>query len=570
MKPSPMSLSLLPLLAGVSGAARPPQAGAPQAAPEGVLDSRIVSVTVYPGGAAVRREAALPPLPSGGGTFVLAGLPASLDPDALQVRIAGAELVAVEVRDGVRANAAEARVADLRSAALGLERELQALRDERAVLKQMEEHLGRLLLQEEGSHAGEVSAGRADLVVWERNYGYLHGKLAALRTETRELTWREEELALALRERQLELGRCEASADVRVRDVVLEVVDTSGRPAALELEYVVGEAGWAPHYDLRASKALTGVELVYRAKVWQHSGEDWRDVEVQLSTAQARRGARGPEPRPIWLSLARPRAARDGEQLRSLGYAAHGDDDAGEGASVARAELPAEEALFAWVSAEGLSVRYHLARRETIESRLSPSSVLVGRAELATVVEHHCVPALDTAVWLRGRAQNTSPWVLLPGRAAVYFGADFVGYADLGAVQRDQEFELFLGPDPGLEVERVRLVDRIEEPGLFGSRETHREAWRLRVKNHGACSTRADGSVDVIVQEVLPRSKDERIAVELSSAKPAPSEDPRWKRQRTEQGVLAWVLPVERGREALVQFTTEVVYPEGQLIARGE
>ena len=523
------------------------------------LASRIEGVTVTSSGASVRR---LAELPAGGGSFVLAGLPASLDPDALQVRVRGAEIVSVEVRDGVRPDSTEARVAELQRELTRLEREHAGLRDERLVLERMEQHVGRLLLQEEEQHGTDLQGARVDLETWERNHAWLREKLAGLRAELREVGWREEELQLAQRELQVELGRCQAGAGVRVRDVLLDVVDTSGSPGSLELEYLVAEAGWAPLYDLRASKDLAGVELVYRAKVWQRSGEDWRDVEVVLSTAQPQRGARGPEPQPVWLSLVPPRPAM-GKSFRGLGYAVGEVDLADDDAPAA-----APEELFAQVSSEGISVRYRLPRRETIEARVAATTVLVGRASLAAAVEHYCVPALDTTVWLRGRARNTSPWVLLPGRAAVYFGADFVGHADLGTVQTGQELDLHLGPDPGLEVERVSLADVLDPPGLFGSRERHRERWRVRVTNHGGLSPRPDGRVDVIVHEVLPRSKDERVTVELADASPSPSDAPRWKRERTEKGVLTWQIPVARGAEATIHVETEIAYPEGELLAR--
>ena len=282
------------------------------------------------------------------------------------------------------------------------------------------------------------------------------------------------------------------------------------------------------------------------------------------------RGAQGPEPRPIWLSLNDPKApargARKAEEralVESLGYS--GDDAA------ARADglvAPAATPVFAAVESEGLSVRFRLPRKETIESRPEPSTVLVGRADLALAGEHYVVPALDTTVWLRAKAKNTSEWVLLPGRAAVYFGADFVGHSFLDAVQPGQELDLHLGADPGLTVERTLLEDLREGSGVFSSRATQREAWRIELENHGAFTSALDGAVDVIVQEVLPRPRDERIKVEIDTAKPKLAEGERWKKEREESGALTWVVRVPKSGKTTIELVTEVSFPENLRLIR--
>lgn len=247
--------------------------------------------------------------------------------------------------------------------------------------------------------------------------------------------------------------------------------------------------------------------------------------------------------------------------MRALGYG---------GDAPANLVAPEEMAMpvFAAVESEGLSVRYRLPRKETIESGPTATTVLVGRAELALTSEHYCVPALDANVWVRGRAKNTSEWVLLPGRAAVYFGADFVGHATLDSVQPGQELELALGADPGLTLKRTQLADLREASGVFSSRATERQAWRIELENHGAFARHPDGVVEVLVQEVLPRPKDERIKVAIAEVKPKVSEDARWKKEREENGVLTWLVRAPKGGTATIELTTEISFPEDLRLIR--
>ena len=132
------------------------------------------------------------------------------------------------------------------------------------------------------------------------------------------------------------------------------------------------------------------------------------------------------------------------------------------------------------------------------------------------------MPALDEHVWLRGRAVNTSDWTILPGRASVYFGADYIGAATLPAVKPGEDIELRLGPDPGLELERMQMENLLKGPGVFGSRATRQESWRVRIRTTARPRPDPDGRATVIVQEALPRSTDDRVKVELVRTVPRP------------------------------------------------
>jgi uncharacterized protein (TIGR02231 family) len=359
---------------------------------------------------------------------------------------------------------------------------------------------------------------------------------------------------------QLELGGLEGGGGVAVYDLLLDVYGPAG-PAAVEVDYAVSNAGWSPLYDLRAARDLAQVELVYRARVWQHTGEDWRDVDLILSTAEPRRGAQGPEPEERWVGLNDPRAP-------SGSVAGHRRRAAPSEEAAPQADKPAAPP-FASVEDQGLSVRYRLPERETVEARAGAlSTVLVGRAQLKIEPERVCVPALDPGVWLSAKARNTSEFVLFRGSAGIYFGADFIGHADLPAVQRNEEFTLPLGLDPALSVERVLLSDQSSEPGMFGSKRTQESAWRIELKNAGAISARPDGAVEVRVQESLPRASDDRIEVELERAKPEPAGGERWKKLRQERGVLTWQLIVPRGGTAAIELATSIAYPAESRIVR--
>ena len=538
------------------------------------LPSTIRDVTLYSSNALVRRAASV----SASGEYVLEGLPACLDPNNVRVRCSGGDVVNVETRERLQQRVPNARLEELRAKVKALRRQQQLAQDESEVLKEQALHLEHMRASEEQAHGREVASGRPSVEAWTANFEFLAKKTSEVSRAQRENAWKIEDLAAETAAADKELGLAQSGQSVQVRDVRV-TLEMRGA-GELELEYLVTNTGWQPAYDLRAQKTLDKVELVYRAKVWQQTGEDWAEVALALSTAQPQTGAQGPEPVPQWVDLVRVREEESGgflaadkavpgapaaevakykdadvRRLRGLAYA--GNEPA------APAPRP-----FAAVDSQGLSVRFQLAKPATIQSRSEPTTLLVGNATLDIQAERVCVPALDTTVWLRGKARNSSPWILLPGTAAVFFGADYLGPAEIETVQTGQELTLHLGADAGLSVKREQIEDVNKGPAFLSSRASELKSWRVHLENHGTLGAAPDGSGEVVVREVLPRSRDEKVEVEISKSAPEESKDARWKQDREERGIHTWVLRVPRGEKgADLVWQRTISHPKGSTLA---
>jgi hypothetical protein len=157
---------------------------------------------------------------------------------------------------------------------------------------------------------------------------------------------------------------------------------------------------------------------------------------------------------------------------------------------------------------------------------------------------------------------------MLPGTAAVFFGADYLGPAQIGTVQPGQELVLHLGADPAFTVKREQTEDQQQGPGFLSSRASDVKSWRVHLENHGALGAGKDGSVEVILRESLPRPRDERIEVELSKSSQKESETARWKQDRDERGIHTWVLRVPAGEKGLdLVWQRTITFPKGLRIA---
>jgi len=82
--------------------------------------------------------------------------------------------------------------------------------------------------------------------------------------------------------------------------------------ATLRIEYRVDAARWAPSYALRLDSTMSQGSVEVRAMVAQRSGEDWRGVDLTLSTASLEGWAELPELPSVRIGRRQARPAKSG------------------------------------------------------------------------------------------------------------------------------------------------------------------------------------------------------------------------------------------------------------------
>jgi len=532
--------------AGGAAAAAADRAPAP-------LETRLDAVTVYPDGARLVRRGQVP---AGDGVFRIEGLSPRLDRASLRVVASGAEVLAVKLEERLVEESQNPRIKALEEQRAAVRRsydELSATRDQAiAVRTAWDQFLARpiepdvLLASPEAFARWRETLPQARAAIAE-----LAAEIRAIEAE-RDAVWARHD---ALHQAITALGQ---PAQRRVFDCVVHLRTLAEGAVEIEVEYLVPAARWEPFYDLRVESDMAAFDLVHRARVWQQSGEDWNAVELTLSTAQPSTVGAGPTPRPRWLDLEKPSSSyyesAPARRLESLGYS---DDKR----TMATSMGPVE------VLDQGLNLAYRIPRRESVLARGEPTDMLIGRARIATTPERYAVPADDLRVWVRTKAQNTSPWTLLAGRAAVFIGGAYAGETGIERTGAGADLTLELGPDPAFTIERSQLVDSKQEPGFFGNRAARIAGWRVRIKHDVAPS--GAQATPVRVFEALPRPRDQRIEVSLESTTPRPdrtSEDA--KQLEAEQGILTFDLAVPPGGETTLEVRTKVTWPADFRIGR--
>lgn len=330
---------------------------------------------------------------------------------------------------------------------------------------------------------------------------------------------------------------------------VVEVEVAQAGELTLELTHMVTNASWHPLYDLRLT--ASNLEVSYLAQVVQHTGEDWLNVALTLSTAQPALALTVPELHPWYIApkpppmplmpAAAPQMARGGGLMAKAAMVMDATQTFEAGAPVPEAELELAQAV---VSESGAALTYQLTAKADIPGNGDTRKVTITTLALKPELDYVTAPRVQAACFRRAKLKNESAYTFLPGQAQLFEGDDYLGATQLEFVAPQQTIELFLGADERLRVER-ELTQREVDKNFLGDKRRIRYAYVIKLENL------REAAQTVLVRDQLPVARDEQIKVRLESAEPRATEHDDLNR-------LEWKLTLAPGkRELRYEFTVE-------------
>jgi uncharacterized protein (TIGR02231 family) len=336
---------------------------------------------------------------------------------------------------------------------------------------------------------------------------------------------------------------------------IIEIEVLTAGALEVELTYVVNQASWKPLYDLRLNEL--SLEVTYLAQVSQNTGEDWPNVAITLSTAEPSLSLEIPElapwyiapPAPIYAarSMAKsaamvpPQAAPAPQPMADMLMA-------GSAAAEAAPELEEMVVESAQVSTAGASLTYSITNQADIPGNGDPRKVTVASFSLSPDLDYVTAPKLEEVCYRRAKVKNESAFSLLAGSAQLFEGDNYLGATHLDFVAPNQEFELVLGADERLRVNRELRARDVEKAFIMTDRKRIRYSYSIDLENL------RDAPQTIYVRDQLPVPRDEQIKVKLEAAEPRPSD-------HTHLNLLEWKMTLAPGAKPTIHFEFSVEYP---------
>lgn len=515
--------------------------------------SHITAVTVYADRAQTTRSAVLN-LARGNYLITFDALPPLIHDDSIRINGAGSAattITGLEIKRVFLEQVGEKRVLELQEAIRLLEKQSAGLDAKKTGIGAQKSFLESIRVAWGERISKELAIGRPTTTELQDASTFVGSGVTKAEEESRNIEFEKKAIADkidALRRQQNEITTS-ARKEAKSVEVALEVAREGS--LTLELTSMITQARWEPAYDVRLAADGTTADLTFQALIRQQTGEDWRSVDLTLSTARPSIGGAPPELSPWNISLYQPRPI-----MAEMAYVA-------APAPVARAKMlmkpqadqaiadaeKAEEAEFttAQISDDQSSVSFHVPRTLDIPSDGSRHGTVVAMERLPVSMEYLAVPKLSPALFLKSEIVNRASYPLLPGKVNTFIGTRFTGSSQLKKVASGEKFELFFGTDDQVTVKREEVKQQ-KEAGLFGK---NRATYRYRVE----LGNFRKEALTLTLLDQLPVAANEEIKVSL--------EDPSIKPAATKtDGTIIWKLPLQGGEKKELTFGILVEYPK--------
>jgi uncharacterized protein (TIGR02231 family) len=187
-------------------------------------------------------------------------------------------------------------------------------------------------------------------------------------------------------------------------DVVLELDSKTEQNCEIILSYLVEEAGWVPSYDVRAQTSKKAVELTYKGKIYQNTGQEWNNIKLSVSSYRPNLNTQRPILHPMYvMEFVAP--IYEQRPMANAGIATNSYMDREKttrslDAAITLDDNLADPATWNVVNDSPLSVIYELQRKHSIPSKREAQHVLLDKREIAAEYVYHVVPSLNTEVHL--------------------------------------------------------------------------------------------------------------------------------------------------------------------------
>uniref|UniRef100_UPI0028E4DBE9 DUF4139 domain-containing protein n=1 Tax=Chryseobacterium indoltheticum TaxID=254 RepID=UPI0028E4DBE9 len=327
------------------------------------------------------------------------------------------------------------------------------------------------------------------------------------------------------------------------KELLLEILAENEMNLNLGLSYIVSNAGWVQSYDLRALSTKKPLEIVYKGKIYQKTGQDWNNIKLFVSTYRPSYNQNRPILSPLYVAE----------------YAAYNNEDAKVGyMQKAKAEISnsyqmrAEVASIsqipvATVSDNQMNILYELNYNQTIVSQEKEQYVILDKKNVEANYKYHTVPKLNNQVFLMAFVKNWQNLNLISGEANIYFEDNYIGKTNITSNYVKDEFPISLGVDERIVVKRIKLEDKTAQKS-FNSNKWETESYEISIRNN------TKESIELEILDQIPLSENQKITVKTLDIGDGNYDD--------KTGSILWNRKINSGVSEKINFSYEVKYPK--------
>ena len=328
--------------------------------------------------------------------------------------------------------------------------------------------------------------------------------------------------------------------------LVLQVMTDVASSVNLDINYLTNNASWSPFYDLRADNINSPINLMYKAKVVQNTGIDWKKVKLTLSSGNPNQNNTAPILQGWFLRFGYPRTngyVNDDSKMNEVVVTAYGiKKDSAPQSSISN---------YTTINENQLNVSFDIDIPYDILSNGKAHSVALKDLKLPATYKYYAVPKAEKEAFLLAEISEYSKFNLLPGEANIIFEGMYVGKTIINPNQTSDTLNLSMGRDKKIAIKREKIADKSGTKFLSGYKE-QTFTYDITVKNN------KKEAIEMLLKDQYPISTDKEITIELLDNGKA--------KVNGETGILTWDIKLGAGETKKYRISYKVKYPKDKFI----
>ncbi len=307
------------------------------------------------------------------------------------------------------------------------------------------------------------------------------------------------------------------------------------------LNYYVKSCGWSPIYSVFYKNIQEPLKLEYKANILNNSGEKWNSSKISLHAGNPSRSLTAPILE-TWV-LSYHQKKRTG---KNYGYYESGNEGSLSKKQIKKGATEEQE-----IELEEGEMIFNIEGEHTIPSSTREYLADIKQTVLEASYLYQSVPKIDAKAYLIARIKDWEGLKLIEGEVNVYQNGTYTGKTYLDPLAAGDSLELSLGPDPAIQISRVKKKD-FSTRKLIGLQLVENFTYEIDVRNLNS------KPVQIEIFDQIPIAQQEEIQISLEESDGAS--------YMKENGKLTWKLDIPASMISKIRLGYSVKFPRDKVV----
>lgn len=319
--------------------------------------------------------------------------------------------------------------------------------------------------------------------------------------------------------------------------LIVKILSPAAGTVKADINYLAENASWEPFYEVRGSKISEPLDVIFKAKIRQETGLDWKGVKLSLINGRSGRNNTAPVLNPWFLESYRQQDV----QIMNSGRIAD---------TIAK-ETQIEEVVVTGVGFTSVENQFNISFEVDIPydilSNNQENFVNLKQIKIPASYKYFAAPKYNTDAFLIAKIKDFNKYDLISAPANIIFENMFIGETMIKPNQIIDELNITLGDDKKINI-RKEVIDDKSSVKFFSSYQEKTITYDIVIRNN------KKETVDIEIKDQFPLSKDESIKIELLQTDGAEIDK--------EKGYLTWNTKISPSETKKLRISYKVRYPK--------